>query len=57
MVAVFFVPHELHEDGGGYFGLCTFKPELFAGGADTALLVDINAKIIDGEAAFIAIIS
>ena len=57
MVAVFFVPHELHEDVGGYSGLCTFKPEFFAGGADTALPVDINAKVVDGEAAFIALLA
>ena len=48
MVAVFFVTHELHEDVGGYSGLCTFEPELFTGGAGAASLVNINAVYIQG---------
>ena len=57
MIAVLFVSHELHEDVGGYLGLCTFEPQFFSGGANATLLVDIDGEIVDGEAVFVALFS
>jgi len=55
MIAVLFVTHELHEDVASYSCLSAFEPKFFARGAGAALLVDIYCKVIDGEAAFIAL--
>ncbi len=57
MIAVVFVPHELHEDVGGYLGMGAFEPQFFSGGADAVFLVEIDGEIVDFEAAFIALLA